>query len=212
MGNDARRPQNKRGSGGQLREDIVRAAARLVEQGDGTPTLRAVAREAGITAPAIYAHFDNLDEVLQAVVLSTFQALTAHLRGSVAGLTDPVERLRAACRGYVRFAVDRPQQYGLLFTSPLPEPPPDPGKLLETMEGAEAFAFLLDAIRECAIAGRSHSDDLPRDAIALWVGLHGYISLHLSRPHFPWPPAHGIVDTLIDAHAHLNNHRPSGAG
>src|ERR1700752_240116 len=88
------RMQNRRGEGPRLRAEIIDAAARLlVEKGPEAVSLRAIARRAGITAPAIYAHFDGLDEVLEAIVANNFQMLADYLRGAVEGHTDPVARL-----------------------------------------------------------------------------------------------------------------------
>ena len=56
-----RRARNPRGSGDRLREEIVEAGIRLVDEtGDSAAlTLRGVARAAGIAAPSIYQHFPS---------------------------------------------------------------------------------------------------------------------------------------------------------
>lgn len=137
---DGRR-QNKRGMGGKLREEIIRAAVRLVERDEAVPTLRAVAREAGITAPSVYGHFDDLQQILRAVKVRTSAALTEHLRESIAGIEDPVERLRAVCHGYAEFGFEQPQRYRLLFTTPVYQPPAGEKRRPEDVEGADAFAW-----------------------------------------------------------------------
>jgi AcrR family transcriptional regulator len=92
------RTRNRRGEGARLREEVIAAATRLIEEkGQDAVSLRAIARSAGITAPSIYAHFEDLDDVLEAVVANTFDALAAYLRRGIEAHTDPVARLRGAC-------------------------------------------------------------------------------------------------------------------
>jgi AcrR family transcriptional regulator len=206
MPKDDRRTQNRRGEGRQLREEIVRAAARLIAENGGRDalTLRAVARAAGITAPSIYAHFADLDEVMKAVVEATFQALVTHLRRSVTDIEDPVARLRAACLGYVTFGLEQPNQYQVLFSAYPYRSATKTDTTVDTMRGADAFAFLLDGIRDCVAAGRSRSTEPALDATALWLALHGYVSMRANLRNFPWPPDGVLINALVDRLAQID--------
>jgi hypothetical protein len=62
----------------------------------------------------------------------------------------------------------------------------------------------LDAVRECAATGRSSSTKTIEDATALWVALHGYVSLRAAIPDYPWPPDDIVLDNLIDRVALLS--------
>ena len=53
--------------------------------------------------------------------------------------------------------------------------------------GGEAFALLVDAIERCVGEGRSASADPFADATAVWVALHGMVSLWSTVCDFPWP-------------------------
>jgi AcrR family transcriptional regulator len=197
------RTRNRRGEGARLREEIVAAAARLIEEGgQDAVSLRAIARRAGITAPSIYAHFEDLDEVLEAVVANTFEALTDYLRRGVEGHPDPVARLRGTCHAYLAFGHEHPEQYAVLFSRTFALPT-EVDKTVDNMVGAEAFSFLIDGIRECVAAGHSDSTQLQEDATALWVALHGYVGLRTAIPDFPWPPEEVVLDNLIDRIARL---------
>ncbi|MGB7449338.1 MAG: helix-turn-helix domain-containing protein, partial [Ornithinimicrobium sp.] len=70
MTSTADRVKNRRGEGGRLREDILRGAAELLDQTgqEQAVTLRAVARQIGISAPSIYGHFPNRESMLLATV------------------------------------------------------------------------------------------------------------------------------------------------
>ena len=87
-----------------MTEEIVSGALAIIER-EGTDeavTLRAVAREIGIAAPSIYAHFPDRDAIVLAVVARVFDELRqAITQGVVAAGDDPVERLVAGCKAYV---------------------------------------------------------------------------------------------------------------
>src|SRR5713226_5348455 len=75
----SRRKRNARGQGARLTQDIVSGALALIERegSDEAVTLRAVAREIGIAAPSIYAHFPDRDAIVMAAVVRIFDELTA---------------------------------------------------------------------------------------------------------------------------------------
>jgi AcrR family transcriptional regulator len=168
-------------------------------------TLRAVAREVGIAAPSIYAHFPDRDAILMAVVARIFDELTEAIgKGPGPDVTDPVERLVAGCVAYVAFGLEHPARYGVLFSESWPEAPeyckpvalgPDGRPVLEF--GAESFSLLVEAIGACVEAGASASTDVVADATAVWVALHGTVSLRTALPRFPWPDPDEFVRGFV---------------
>jgi AcrR family transcriptional regulator len=198
-----RRP-NRRGQGAQLREEILAAAVAIIDR-DGTHetlTLRSIAREAGIAAPSIYAHFTDLDAVLAAVVDRFFDQLRERTFVGEDRPADPTVTLVAGCHAYASFATEYPARYRTLFGTVLlakaDEPDPD-----ELSPGQEAFQLLVDGIAECAGEGRSDSTDPFTDAGYLWAALHGTVTLRVATPKFPWPPLDDTVDALVRRIARL---------
>ena len=63
--------------------------------------------------------------------------------------------------------------------------------------GAETFALLVQAIQDCVTAGVSASTDVLADATAVWVALHGTVSLRTALPRFPWPDPAASVRHLV---------------
>lgn len=205
-----RRP-NPRGAGGELRSEIVTAALRLVED---TPdpsaiTLRGVARQAGVTAPSIYSHFENLDAVMAAVVALAFDRLHSTLEDASATREDAVARLHALCRAYVAFAVESPRLYSLLFNQEKVallrqvESGAVPPKQVDAMPGAHAFGMLVHAVAACVGEGTSTSTDPQRDATLLWAALHGYVTLLHTTADFPWPSRDDVLGQYARHLAHL---------
>ncbi|MGY1624652.1 TetR/AcrR family transcriptional regulator [Geodermatophilus sp. SYSU D00965] len=172
---------------GRLRADLLRAAATLVER-TGSPeavTLRAVAREAGVSAPAVYGHFPDLDALLDAVLAEAFDELRAAIAAAVAGHADPVDRLSAGCRAYVAAGLAAPGRYRAMF---------GPRRL---PAGQAAFDVLVAAVAACVRAGRSASRDPRADAGLVWTALHGVVSLRSAGPDLPWPDLDAQVDALV---------------
>ncbi len=193
-----RRQRNARGQGARLTEDIVTGALALIDRAGSAEavTLRAVAREVGIAAPSIYPHFADREAILAAVVARVFDELAAAIKAAAeAAGPDPVDQLVAGCAGYVDFGLSQPARYGVLFAgrwgpaADYCKPVafgPDGQPVLEW--GAEAFSLLLHGIEDCVTAGRSASTDVVADATAVWVALHGTVTLRTTLPGFPWPP------------------------
>jgi AcrR family transcriptional regulator len=191
------RTRNARGEGGRLREEIVHAAIRMVDAGRAEAiTLRAVAREAGISAPSIYDHFAGVEQILGAVIGECFLELNEEVVAAGQSASDPVQRLHAGCEAYLRFARRRPERYALLFRREWPADA-DIGEQ-EKASADAAFDTLVQSIADCVRAGRSDSDDPFADAVALWSGLHGYASLRTMHEGFPWPPGQETVRRLVE--------------
>ena len=201
------RERNARGQGSRLTEDIVSGALALIERtgSDDAVTLRAVAREIGIAAPSIYAHFPDREAIVMAVVARIFDELSEAIgRGIESAGQDPVSRLVAGCQAYLDFGLRNPARYGVLFSTrrmaakDYCEPiavGPDGRPVLEV--GAEAFALLADGIEACVTAGASASTDVAADAAAVWVALHGTVSLRATLPMFPWPDLDPFARHLV---------------
>ncbi|MGY1739008.1 TetR/AcrR family transcriptional regulator [Geodermatophilus sp. SYSU D00684] len=170
-----------------LRSDLVTAATALLERTGAveTVTLRGVAREAGVTAPAVYGHFADLAALLDAVVDRGFADLVAAIREATAGLDDPAERLRAGCRAYVHAGLAAPARYRAMFGPRRPA------------SGARAFDVLVAAVAACVAAGVSAGRDPRADAALVWTALHGLVTLRASRPDEPWPDPGAQADVLV---------------
>jgi AcrR family transcriptional regulator len=201
-----RRPRNRRGEGSRLRQDILDAAGEILEE-TGSPdavTLRAIARRVGIAAPSIYAHFPDPEAVLVQLLIDGFVRLTATVEEAMDPLSDPVERLLAGCRAYLRQAASRPQLYRILFDHADDTPEAGTAGALSLAQGLRAFEVLVGAISDCARAGRSVSTDPFADATAVWVVLHGLAILPVSNPGFPWPPLDQLLTTTVTRIARID--------
>ena len=114
-------------------EEIIRTARQLlVRSGPEAVSLRAIARDMGMTAPGLYRYFSSREELVRHVCASIFTELSEDIRRAiqVAAASDDgapgQERARltlkmaAACREFRRWALNHKEEFGLLFGVPLP--------------------------------------------------------------------------------------------
>ena len=174
------RQRNARGEGNRLRSEIVEATIHLVDARVERLTLRAIAREAGITGPSIYDHFPDVESIRNEVIRSCYEDLIARIHQAQQGVADPVGRLEATCVTYTSYGADFPHRYALLFRVERDQDE----KLAVGQTGAAALQTLVDGIASCRDAGLSTSTDPYDDALAVWAAIHGLTTLRSSRPHF----------------------------
>ena len=194
------RERNRRGEGARLRDDILAAATELLEQtgSEEAVTLRAVARQVGIAAPSIYAHFADREAIVDAIVNGAFADFNATIQAASGAVVldggGPLARLRAGCAAYLQFAAERPNRYKLLFER---RDLVGIGSEANRLVRIEGFELLVAGVQACVDAGISASDDPARDAAAIWVALHGFATLRSLRPEFPWPDTGTMLDRIV---------------
>jgi AcrR family transcriptional regulator len=195
----ARRARARRGEGELLHEELLDAAERLlIETGDEDQvSIRAIADAVGVSPPSIYLHFPDKESLILAVCERQFAAFHAYLADASSGLADPVEALRAKGRAYVRFGLERPEQYRILFMSKSAAKPDAVGT--DRPPGREAFADLVAAVQRAINAGALRADvDPVIGAVGFWTAVHGVTSLLISLPDFPWPDLDTLVGHICD--------------
>ena len=193
-----KRARARRGEGDLLRTDILAAAETLlIQTGDeGAVSVRAIADAAGVTPPSIYLHFADKTELLAAVCEARFRDFDRYLEEAAAGVADPLEALRARGRAYVRFGLEHPEHYRILFmTRPGAERPPVE---VEHLPGLTAFSHLVDDVARAIDAGALTPGDPFLVATGLWTNVHGMTSLLIARPDFPWPERERLVEHVLE--------------
>jgi AcrR family transcriptional regulator len=107
-------------------QEILQTARRLlVEQGTDAVTLRAIAREMGLTAPALYRYYDSRETLIKYVIADIFTELTADIHAAIARAKersggDLAEQVVAAAWEFRRWSLGHPKEFSLLFGTPLP--------------------------------------------------------------------------------------------
>lgn len=105
-----------------VREDIVEAARRqLALEGAGALSLRAVARELDMASSAMYRYFESRDELITALIVSSYDAVGEVAERAAATTGSTVGRFREVCRAVRIWSLDHPHEYALLYGSPVPD-------------------------------------------------------------------------------------------
>lgn len=181
-----------------LRDDILAAAERmLLDTGrESALSIRAIAEAVGVSPPSIYLHFADRNELIFAVVERHFQAFDECLLGAVEGVKDPVERIHRLGEAYIRFGLEHPEPYRIMFMA-RPDAVP-PAFTQEKLEAASGFGHVLAAVQDAIDEGRFRLDDALLGATLLWSHVHGLTSLLIAKPGFPWPDRDVLVATALE--------------
>lgn len=128
-------------------KDIRRTARKLlVEQGPEAVTLRAIARELGITAPALYRYYGSRDDLVEHLRLDVCADLAAELAEDIADLADDgTLQLFAVCKGFRRWALTHTNEFTLVFASPTGGVGSAPGSALSRVDEPFGRIFLAAA-------------------------------------------------------------------
>jgi AcrR family transcriptional regulator len=155
-------------------------------------SIRAIADAVGVSPPAIYLHFPDKDALIFEVCAARFAELDQAIEEAAAGVDDPVDALLARGKAYVRFGVEHPEQYRVLFLRR------GTGRKLDADElrTTAAFGNLVGAVERAQERGRL-TDDAGAIEIAmeLWAVAHGTASLLIGVHDFPWPD--DFVDRVL---------------
>jgi len=161
---------------GDVRRAMIAAALRILgNEGSGALTLRAAARLAGVSQAAPYRHFADKEALLSAVADESFRALTAAMRAAAEPHGgDILTRFRATGQAYIRFALEHPAEFRLMFGSDSAQ---QKDRLALGAAAQETFAQLTANIQQGQQAGLIRPGETRDQAMASWSMVHGLASL-----------------------------------
>ncbi|MEO1678691.1 MAG: TetR/AcrR family transcriptional regulator [Pseudomonadota bacterium] len=159
---------------GDLKPALIEAGlAELEEKGLEALSLRSIAARVGVSHTAPKNHFDGLKGLLTAVATRGFEMHAAEMRRGVEDQPPGQARLQAAGNGYVRFALNHPQLFKLMFSKSLRDR--DNPDLRRAAWGS------YDVLRNVAHGLEWDKADSPggpwRTEWMLWSMVHGYAML-----------------------------------
>jgi AcrR family transcriptional regulator len=215
---NAARVRARRGEGDKLREEILAAASTLLDetQDEAAVSIRAIADRVGVTAPSIYRHFGDKDELLGAVSAGVFAQLSEGVARAVADARSPLDALAAAGLCYCEFGLAHPEHYRLVFmrapfkgddvdhsdlrAALAADVIPDSHPLFSGTElaGSQAFKQLYDLVATVlAEIPKRRRPDVFAMTTSMWTAVHGITSLRIAKPDFAWPSLPDQIDTLL---------------
>lgn len=135
--------------------EAIKALARAQMQANGTAgiSLRGIARDLGVTAPALYRYFADRDDLITDLLLDAFNAVADTM---IAAETVPprdhyAERLTAVMLAYRRWALQYPTDFQLIYGNPIPGyvAPAE----ITVPAAARAFVPVVAVLSEASLAG-----------------------------------------------------------
>ena len=146
----------------------------IAEHGAPTLSLRAIARELGITAPAIYNYFPDRDALVTALIIDAYKSFgDSQLDARDAlSIEDITGRMKAIGMAYRDWAHTYPQRYQLIFGTPIPgyEAP-----LMEVLpSSARSLSALVSVVEQLRTSGKLNIKTFPEVKDEYKVGLEAW--------------------------------------
>ncbi len=183
-------------SAAQTRDELLAAAgALLLARGaESMVSVDDVVKAVGVTPPMLYRHFADKQTLFAEVHAQRMLDFQAALQAAAAAETDPVRRLEARGRGYVRYAVENPESYRAVFMA-LDD---RGGEVFAggSHEADSAYGDLVADVRSCIAVGRFDDRDPELMARVIWSSVHGLSSMLIAMPTTIQP---FTADDMIEA-------------
>jgi AcrR family transcriptional regulator len=164
---------------GDLKVALVDAVEQVVrERGVGRVSLRAVARQVGVTHAASAHHFENKAGLLTAFATQGYIQLAATVLAAIEE-AEPVDGpavLEAVGRGYVRFAVANPGRFEVMFRLDVLNA--DDADFVAASDAA--YSLLVSTVARCEAEGFLQGEDPGLVAVSAWSMVHGLAALWIS--------------------------------
>jgi AcrR family transcriptional regulator len=176
----------------------------IAEYGAPALSLRAIARDLKISAPAIYNYFPDRDALVTALIIDAYTSFgdsQIEARDAVPE-SDLHGRLDAIGMAYRAWALTHPQRYQLIFGTPIPgyEAP-----MMEVLpSAARSLSALVSVVEQLRVSGKLNVTSFPevkeeyKDGFDVWKTYGGNVEiLSLSVAMIIWSRVHGIVSLEI---------------
>ncbi len=156
------------------------ARQQMTAHGTAGLSLRGIARELGVTAPAIYNYFPRLEDLITALIVDTFAALAEAMEAAEAasGTQGYGGRIMALCLAYRQWALDHPVDFQLIYGNPIPgyQAPEDLTIPLARRPFAGIFRCFIEARQAGGLTIPSEYEGVPPgmvESIAVWGRMSG---------------------------------------
>lgn len=163
----------------ELKALILKASMKLfVEKGIEQTTIRNIADAIDYSVGTVYVYFKDKNAILYALHTQCFAELGSQFR-VLHNVTDPLERLKAMGKVYIRYAMDNPDKYDLMFNLKEPMEFLNDIEAIGWDEGAATFEVLQTTLQQCMEAGHFKGHKLEPLSYLIWSCVHGMCSLEI---------------------------------
>jgi len=161
---------------GDLKNALIQAGIEILsDEGVKGLSLRRVAKRAGVSHTAPYAHFADKQALVAAISTEGYKRLFAQFTDidrSFGG--DPLKKLVEVAWSYVQFAVNDPAHFKITFSGVI-EKEKDFLAFVEISQ--QSFTFIIETVTECQIAKLIRPGPSDLIAVHIWGAIHGLATL-----------------------------------
>ena len=159
----------------EMKHLIIQTAMQLfTEEGIDNVSLRKIADKIEYSPGSIYSYFKDKGEIIHAIHTEGFEKLYA-LQKTLDVFVNPLERLSKMGELYMKFALENPGYYDLMFIAKGVA-----AKIFEKQEwdvGQRSYDYLRDTVKECIEQNLILDSDVDAATFAMWGLVHGMASL-----------------------------------
>ncbi|NMC47781.1 MAG: TetR/AcrR family transcriptional regulator [Chloroflexi bacterium] len=176
---------------GDLKNALIKAGGEiLAREGISALSLRKVAREAGVSHSAPYAHFKDKQALIAAISMEGFRQLLSNLETIEKEYAHAPEQLLVEAGWiYMQFAMQESDIFRVMFSGILEKEKEYPD-LQEVIQ--KTFQTVVRVVIACQTAGILKNENTPLTAMTIWSQIHGLICLYLDGQ---------ISHTILDEHS-----------
>jgi AcrR family transcriptional regulator len=183
---------------GDLKNALIRAGIEILSrEGIEALSLRKVAKRAGVSHTAPYAHFADKQALVAAIAAEGYKTLYEALFAAPNPQDDPLARLMATAHAYLQFALDEPDHFKITFSGVV-EAEQNYPEYVE--QSKRCFGLVVAVVEQCQASGLFAASDAQLVAVSIWSCIHGFVQLWLAN-QFP-----GALTTQFPIHDLLNFH------
>lgn len=180
-----------------LRNEILEVSRNLlIQHGFDKLTMRNIAKSANVTATSIYLHFENKDDLLLTLIEESIEHLKEQLVREIDSTKEMIQQLEDLARAYIRFALEHPQEYEIIYMVRPEEMPQYPKDKFQQIRSA--YELLAEIIEKGKREDIIDVEDSMISAYTLWAQIHGVVSVILSQRLDTRIPQKEFIDQAIE--------------
>ncbi|MCK6576731.1 MAG: TetR/AcrR family transcriptional regulator [Anaerolineae bacterium] len=164
---------------GDLKNALIQAGIEILsKEGVQALSLRSVARRAGVSHAAPYAHFADKEALIAAIAAEGYRKLYAKLTAAQQASGDPLVRLHQTAFAYLQFALDEPDHFRITFAGVV-EAERDYPEYVE--QSQRCYALVVELVKACQARGLFTDEDTQLFAVSIWSSIHGFAQLAIAN-------------------------------
>ena len=171
----------------------------LQDDGEEAVTIRRIAGAIGVGAMTLYTYVDGLEDLHRQIIAKGFEIIHHNCSTACENQGQHDHDWMPGARSYVKFAIEHPNLYHLMFTTPVD---PDDEQFDQIMQGG--FAGLHEVVRErlssSGLNGKALDVETRKAAGRYWIALHGLATLAIAgRMQVLHGKLDDVLQHLVDA-------------